>query len=137
MPRASRDSDGGVQRDRRSRQARHACRRQDLRVQKATRWRRATRRKGQIVSGTCTCRTRRNLDCPEHGDGGTEMAGVREYAEGMPVRLVCRAPLAEAAPRAVIAALNEAGCNGVDIDVLDLIEWLRANRPELLEPQIV
>jgi hypothetical protein len=32
----------------------------------------------------------------------------------------------------VISASNEGGHNGTWVDLLDLIKWLRANRPELL-----
>ncbi len=95
---------------------------------------------------TCTCPPRpsrglyRNLDCPQHGDGGVVMAGVREYDERMAVRLVPVAPdplgvygpSAAAGPRLAVVALNEAGCNSTSVDLLDLITWLKANRPELL-----
>jgi hypothetical protein len=50
------------------------------------------------------------------------MQGVREYAEGNPVRLQYDA----VACRLVIVASNEGGYNEVAIDLLDLVEWLRS-----------
>ncbi len=44
------------------------------------------------------------------------MSNVREYAEGYPV------------------VLNEGGHNGTAVDLLDVIAWVKANRPELLLP---
>lgn len=61
-----------------------------------------------------------------------KMVGVREYAEDMPVRLYMHKN-----GRWVIEALNEAGYNGTDVDLLDLLSWLRNNRPELLQPDHV
>ena len=58
---------------------------------------------------------------------GIVMNGVREYAEDFDVEL------REYEGRLVIAALNEGGCNGTDVDLLDLIAWVKENKPELLE----
>ena len=70
-----------------------------------------------------------------------EMTGVREYCEQYPVALVLVSPHAERpeygplpteGPRWCVQAMNEGGHNSTSIDLLDLIQWLRANRPELL-----
>ena len=57
-----------------------------------------------------------------------EMDGVTEYSEGLPVKLE------QHNQRWVISALNEGLCNGMMVDVLQLVEWLRKNRPDLLLP---
>ncbi len=72
-----------------------------------------------------------------------EMIGVREYAEGYPVRLTPMSaigeledpryrPSAAEGRRWVISATNEGGHNGVSIDLAELVAWLRTHRPELL-----
>lgn len=75
------------------------------------------------------------------GAASQEMSGVREYDEQLPVALVLVPPDDEVpkygpspaeGPRWCVRALNEGGYNGVSIDLLDLIRWLRENRPELL-----
>ncbi len=65
----------------------------------------------------------------------TIMEGVREYAEEYPVKLGLEEPseynkLKE--NRITVLASNEGGCNGVGIDLLDLIDWIKKNKPELL-----
>lgn len=70
----------------------------------------------------------RNL---EQIDSTATMAGVREYAEGYPVELRV-IPAGDGAGRLALAARNEGGCNGTDVDLVDLIGWLRDNRPTLL-----
>lgn len=55
------------------------------------------------------------------------MKGVREYGEGEPVAL------GDQEGRPVIIASNEAGHNSTSIDLVDVIVWLKANRPELLK----
>lgn len=63
-----------------------------------------------------------------------EMDGVREYGEGRPVKLDQTEGLNDAPPgRWIVRAFNEAGHNCTEIDVLDLVQWLRKNRPDLLE----
>ena len=53
---------------------------------------------------------------------------IREYCEKLSVHV------AEADNgRFVIEAWNEAGHNGVEVDLLDVLEWVRVNRPELLK----
>jgi hypothetical protein len=54
------------------------------------------------------------------------MAGVREYAEGMDVNLAVRDG------RVVIDAWNEGGHNITEVDLADLIGWLRQHLPHLL-----
>jgi hypothetical protein len=55
------------------------------------------------------------------------MDGVREYCDGEPVALV------EAENgRLAVRAWNECRNNITDVDLLDVIAWVRANRPELL-----
>lgn len=51
----------------------------------------------------------------------SKMDGVREYAEGFPVELVWNDELG----RAVIVGINQDGYDGVEIDLLDLVQWLQ------------
>jgi len=55
------------------------------------------------------------------------MEGVRDYAEDHPVYLD------EEKNRLVICAINEGGFNCTLVDIEDLINWLRENRPDILE----
>ena len=55
------------------------------------------------------------------------MHGVTEYAEGLDVKLQM-----EDNGRLIVSAWNEGGFNGTSIDLLELLAWLRANRPDLL-----
>lgn len=64
------------------------------------------------------------------------MVGVREWDEGMGVMLATagegypkRSP--ELASRLVVRALNECGHNQTSVDLLDLLAWVRAHRPDL------
>ena len=57
----------------------------------------------------------------------TNMDGVTEYNEEMPVKLSYHAE----SKREVIVAQNEGGCNSVAIDLLQLVAWLKEHRPEL------
>ena len=72
---------------------------------------------------------------------GTLMDGVTEYAEGYEVRLVettgtytSGKPEAEWAGRGrlTIKALNEAGYNCTEVDLLEILAWVKANRPDLM-----
>jgi hypothetical protein len=54
------------------------------------------------------------------------MHGVREHSEGYPVDL-CRDP---ASGRLTIRARNEGGNNITQVDLLDLIDWLRLGPPD-------
>lgn len=58
-----------------------------------------------------------------------EMENVREYAEEMPVSLIKH----EDNGRLVVLALNESGHNCTYVDLDDLLQWVRTNRPDLLE----
>lgn len=69
------------------------------------------------------------------------MEGVREYGEEMPVELHEHTEnetftwkrIKGYGTRWVITAHNEAGFNSTSVDLLDLLAWLRKNRPDLLE----
>ena len=58
------------------------------------------------------------------------MTGFREYAEEMPVFLLDADHSKRG--RAVVLAYNEGGCNGVEIDLIDLMNWIKSKRPEFL-----
>ena len=60
------------------------------------------------------------------------MAGVEEWAEGYPVILTKRDD-GEGSERHLIEAANEGGFNHTQVDLLQLIQWLRENRPDLLK----
>ena len=64
-----------------------------------------------------------------------EMSGVTEYCEEMPV-VLCETrglyPSKNGAGRLVIKALNECGHNSTEVDLVELLEWIKQNRPELL-----
>ena len=70
-----------------------------------------------------------------------EIIDAREYCEGIQVNLVTvdgvyasGLPQAEwqGHGRLAIQAYNESGYNSTQVDLLDLIKWLRNNYPELL-----
>jgi hypothetical protein len=72
-------------------------------------------------------------------EDGTLMDGVTEYAEGYGVRLVETTGTYgglgkphEGAGRLAIKALNEAGHNCTEVDLLELLAWVKANRPDLM-----
>ena len=48
---------------------------------------------------------------------------IREYAEEMEVSILD-------GPRPVVEALNEAGYNCTDVDILDLLTWVKIHHPE-------
>jgi hypothetical protein len=50
---------------------------------------------------------------------------VKEHGEGFPVKLDLRGD------RIVVVALNECGNNSTEVDLLDLLDWLRCNRAYL------
>ena len=54
------------------------------------------------------------------------MVGVTEYGEGMDVKL------GYDKGRTVIVASNEAGYSSTFVDLIQLLEWVRDNMPELL-----
>ena len=53
---------------------------------------------------------------------------IREYSEEMEVVI----KFSDAYSRWVIRALNEGGLNFTEVDLLDLICWIKENRPDLL-----
>ena len=77
-------------------------------------------------------------------EDGTLMDGVTEYAEGYGVRLVETTGTYvgigqrhEGAGRLIVRALNEAGYNCTEIDLLQLLEWVKANRPDLMAQRVM
>lgn len=54
------------------------------------------------------------------------MEGVTEYAEGLDVKLSVNKG------RFVVDATNEGGYSGTDVDLVQLLEWVNKNMPELL-----
>jgi hypothetical protein len=58
------------------------------------------------------------------------MEGVREYCEEMDVKLGKGDN-----GRLVIVALNEAGYNSTEVDLLDLLEWLKVNEHLVMATQ--
>jgi hypothetical protein len=64
-----------------------------------------------------------------------ELTGVTEYGEEMPV-VLCRTSgmflSNKGKGRLVIKAMNEGGCNCTEVDLIELIQWLKINKPELL-----
>lgn len=69
---------------------------------------------------------------------GTPMEGVTEYAEGYKVWLietdgayVGHGKARPGAGRLVIQAWNEAGHNFTEVDLLELLAWVKINRPDL------
>ena len=76
------------------------------------------------------------------GDTPALMNGVTEYAEGYEVRLVETTgtyvgdkPETEwpGRGRLAIKALNEAGHNCTEVDLLEVLAWVKANRPDLMD----
>lgn len=57
------------------------------------------------------------------------MEGVREYGERSAVHFCERIN-----GRPTIRAYNEGGYNCTDVDLIDVILWVRENRPDLLDP---
>lgn len=53
------------------------------------------------------------------------MEGVTEYAEGLDVKLSVNKG------RFVVDATNEGGYSGTDVDLVQLLEWVNKNMPEL------
>ena len=56
------------------------------------------------------------------------MHGVTEYAEKLDVKLQV-----EDNGRLVVSAWNEGGFNGTSVDLMELLAWLKSNRPDLIE----
>ena len=56
-----------------------------------------------------------------------EMDGVSEYCEGMPVMLT----YAFKNGRPVVRALNSGGYDSTEVDLAELLEWVKTNCPDL------
>ena len=54
---------------------------------------------------------------------------AREYSEGMEVGV----DREEDSNRWIVRAYNEGGHNCTEVDILDLVDWLRKNKPDLLQ----
>lgn len=71
----------------------------------------------------------------------TVLEGVQEYCEELPVSLRKTNGIYNGGPdntrigygRWVVNALNESGFNSTQIDVIQLLRWLKKNRPDLVE----
>ncbi len=59
------------------------------------------------------------------------MSDVTEYAEGFDVELV-QGNIHSQRGRWIVKAWNEGGNNTTEVDVEQLVAWLKANRPDLL-----
>lgn len=51
---------------------------------------------------------------------------IKEYVEGFPVEIL------EFNGRPIIQASNEGGNNGTRVDLIDVINWVVCNRPDLI-----
>lgn len=65
--------------------------------------------------------------CERAQDANNIKTTLREYGEEYPVYIQ-----RNDAGRWTVAAFNEGGYNGTSVDLLDLITWLKVNKPELL-----
>ena len=69
-----------------------------------------------------------------------KMDGVTDYSEGMDVELAETTGTYSGIPgaprpgagRLVVKAYNEGGFNQTEVDVLELVAWLKKHRPDLL-----
>lgn len=67
------------------------------------------------------------------------MTEIREYAEEYPVQIRLLKEVSEikgfnkGLGRYVIIAENEGGYNCTSVDLLDVLEWVKKHKPELLE----
>jgi hypothetical protein len=64
----------------------------------------------------------------------TPMGGVRAHGGIEPVHLRAITNDVTVPPRWVVTAQWQDGYDYTDVDLLDLIAWLRENRPDLLDP---
>ena len=60
----------------------------------------------------------------------TEMKGVTERGEGLPVSLVTDIDASE--PIELIEAINQGGYDRTYVPLLEVVAWIKSNRPELL-----
>lgn len=51
---------------------------------------------------------------------------IKEYVEGLPVEVL------EVDGHLVVQALNEGGNNGTRVDLIDVVNWVVSNRPDLI-----
>lgn len=58
----------------------------------------------------------------------TEMVGVREYVDGFEVNIV-----EHSNGRLTIDATTGSGHYGTSVDLVDVLEWIKKNRPDLIE----
>ncbi|MDY6895514.1 MAG: hypothetical protein SVO01_08895 [Thermotogota bacterium] len=61
--------------------------------------------------------------------------GVQEYCEEMPVKITKTKglhPSKKGKGRLVVKAFNEGGFNSTEVDLLQLIEWVRKNMPDVI-----
>jgi len=58
---------------------------------------------------------------------------IREYCEQRAVSVTrdCRGN-----GRLVVKAFNESGFNSTEVDIIDLLKWIKENKPELLKTEI-
>jgi hypothetical protein len=69
------------------------------------------------------------------------LTAIREYTEQLPVAISVRESRQlgnrwdAGVGRLVIEASNQGGFDGVEVDLLDVIKWVRENRPDLLACQ--
>lgn len=62
--------------------------------------------------------------------------GIREYCENMTVSIIEPNTDHNDENRYIIVALNEAGHNSTNVDLLDVIEWVKKIKPELLQDEL-
>jgi hypothetical protein len=72
-------------------------------------------------------RSKQEREQEERQEAAKIKTGIREYAEEESVYIK------EIGERTVIVAYNEGGYNSTAVDLVDVIEWVKENRPELLK----
>ena len=60
------------------------------------------------------------------------MDGVTEYEEGMEVKLVYEKDRHTKKERYMVLAMNEAGHCCTQVDLIQLLDWVKTNKPELI-----
>lgn len=60
------------------------------------------------------------------------MDGVTEYEEGMEVKLVYQNDRHTKKERYMVLAMNEAGHCCTKVDLIQLLDWVKTNKPELI-----
>ena len=64
--------------------------------------------------------------------GGVVDTNIREYGDGDTVTIKSL-PVDRTRYRLAVIAVNEGGYHSTRVDLLDLIAWVKANAPELLD----